>query len=751
MKRYYIPAVLMGLAAIVQPQFAQALNQAQIRDAESMTVLINENNRAKGSGVIIAQEESTYYVVTAGHVVNNLASQYQILTFDKKPYQIDADKIIKLPGVDLAILQFTSQATYKIAELGLSEPVTKTTNVYVSGYPGQESTGIVGQHVLTPGQINTIESVDGVPIFNYSNATQPGMSGGAVLNENGKVVAIHLGAVAERTRDGFTILKDGFNRGIRINKLVELIPGASAEKGKEKMQRQDYRGAIADFSLGLEFNKSAEALIGRGYAYFALGDYNKAKADADAAIALNQQSALAYLLQGASLAQLGKHGEAIRILTRAIQLNGNLADAYGWRAVSRAQNEDISGANKDITDNLRLAPNSPNVYFRRSLIRSLANDSGAAEDAQKARELAVSYRESDPYLMAINLNLNSNTVIVRRREEQRREQPSRPSTGVSSLPNNNSNNENNPPPPDDRITGLPPSDWGNRILNAAAKVVAIALSPDGRILASAIGGGRIQLWDFNTGRALRPIPGQPGVIRGIAFSPDGRQLASGGLNRINIWDVNRATNLREIPLPVGVSVDVVAFSRSGQTVATGMGDGSIKIWQVATAKEWKENFPKHSKAISAMVYSPDGMTIASGSQDGTIKVWSLRRGEVGKVLHNFTEHKDLISAIAFSRDGQTLVSSSVDRTIKIWDLKTNQLRRTIEVGADGVSEVAISPDGNNIASANSRNIRLWNLSDGQLTNTLLGHTGLINSLLYSPDGRLVSGSEDSTIRIWQKK
>lgn len=743
MKRYYIPAVLMGVAAIavVQPQIAKALNQAQIKDAENMTVLINENNRATGSGVIIGQEGSTYYVATAGHVVNNLTSQYQILTFDKKPYQIATDKIIRLPGVDLAILQFTSQSAYKIADLGVNEPVSKTTIVYVSGYPGQDSTGTVGAHALTRGEINTIESVNGVPIFNYSNATQQGMSGGAVLNENGKVIAIHVGAVGER-REGTIILKQGFNRGIRINKLVELIPGASVEKGKEKMKQQDYPGAIADFSLALKFNKSAEALIARGYAYFALGDYNSAKTDADAAIALNQQSALAYLLQGASLAQLGNHRQAIGILTRAIQLNGKLADAYGWRGISRARTR-ANGALEDANQVVNLSSNNPNSYSYSSKIRLLLGDNrGAEQEAQQIRQSSGNSGSSDPYQMALKLGLDKIQIT-----------PLEPSvTGGSSSGNNNGSTViSDPLPGGGTITVLPPSDWGNRILNAAAKVVAIALSPDGRILASAIGGGRIQLWDFNTGRALRPIPGQPGVIRGIAFSPDGRQLASGGLNRINIWDVNRATNLREIPLPVGISVDVIAFSRSGQTVATGMGDGSIKIWQVATAKEWKENFPKHSKAISAMVYSPDGMTIASGSQDGTIKVWSLRRGEVGKVLHNFTEHKDLISAIAFSRDGQTLVSSSVDRTIKIWDLKTNQLRRTIEVGADGVSEVAISPDGNTIASANSRNIRLWNLSDGQLTNTLPGHAGLINSLIYSPDGRLVSGSEDSTIRIWQRK
>ncbi len=759
---YTIPLVLMGMVtnAIIQPQLASALTRQQIRDAaEKLTVLIRENGRPKGSGTILRKIGNTYYVLTSWHLVENYQSKYEVVTTDKKIYQITPEKIIRLPGVDLAVVQFESQGIYSYVEqsrLGNSELITMDNQVHIFGYP-ISVVGINNEPQLITATISSLARQEDGYALTYTGDTFPGMSGSPIFDGQGRLIGIHGRGALQEMPDG-DVSSVQLKLGIPINTFVKLITPASVNKGNEKLNRQDYRGAIADFSLGLEFNKSADAFLGRGYAHFALGDYNNAEKDAREAIALNPQTAPAYLLQGASIAQKGNHGQAIRVLTRAIELDGNLAEAYGWRAVSRAENKDIKGANQDIEQNLRLTQNSPNVYFRRSLVRTLGNDGGAAEDIQKANQLAANYRENNLYQMALNRNLNSlvsNRITQIQQAQASRNSEKSPVSSDNRNPsvNNNSNNQNNTF--QQQIAILPQPDLVSRIINATAKVLSVALSPDGRILASLMENGRIQLWDFSTGSPLRPLAGHPvAVRRSIAFNQNGRQLVSGGLDGIKIWDVQRGIQLKEIPLslPKAVSIQSIAFNSSGQRVVIGMTNGTIRIWQVTTGQELKGNFPRHSKGISALVYSSDGTMAASGSEDGMIKVWSLQQGQIGRVLHNFTEHKDWISAIAFSPDGQTLVSSSMDKTIKIWDLKTNKLRYNLEVNAPvSASDVAISPDGKTLASANSKEIRLWNLSDGQLVGMLPEHTALVRSLVFSPDGKLISASQDSTIRIWQRK
>lgn len=756
MKYYYtIPLILIAVAtnAIMQPPLASALTRQQIRNvAEKLTVLIRENGRPEGSGTILRKIGNTYYVITSWHVVDNYQSKYEVVTNDKKNYQILTEKIIRLPGVDLAVIQFESQEIYSYVEqsrVGNSELITMDNQVHIFGYP-ISVIGINNEPQLITATISSLAPQEDGYAFTYTGNTFPGMSGSPIFDNEGRLIGIH-GRGAQQEMPGGQSSPIQLKLGIPINTFVKLITPASVNKGNEKLNRQDYRGAIADFSLGLEFNKSADAFLGRGYAHFAVGDYNNAEKDAREAIALNPQSALAYLLQGASLAQNGNHRQAIGIFNRAIELEGNLAEAYGWRAVSRAENKDIKGANQDIDQNLRLTPNSPNVYFRRSLVRTLGNDGGASEDIQKANQLAANYRESNLYQMALNRNLNS--LVPNRIAQIQQAQASRnPIKSPRSSDTGNSSGNDNPNNRNRQQAVLPQSDLLSRIIKATTSVSSIALSPNGRILASIMENGKIEMWDFTTEKALSPLIGHlPLAVRrkSIAFSQDSKQLISAGSDGIKIWDIQSGIKQRQIPLssPRGVLFQSVALNSSGQIVATGMTNGTIRIWQVTRGQELKGSFPRHSKGISTLAFSHDGK-IASASEDGMIKVWSFQPGQAVRVLHNFTEHQGQISAIAFSPDGQTLVSSSIDKTIKIWDLRTNKLRHTLPASA---SDVAISPDGTTLASTNLRNITLWNLSDGKPINNLPGHTGLVNSLVFNLDGKLISGSRDSTIRIWQRK
>lgn len=401
--KYGLSAALIGATiAVVQMQNAVAQTAEQVNKiAEQITVLIE--GQTQGSGITIAREGSTYYVLTAKHVIEG-GGEFKILTPDRNSFRVESSNIIPLPGVDLAIVPFVSSGNYEIAQLGDSKTVTVGEQVYVSGWPkpGETITRQIRQ--MTAGQISARERVnDGYELI-YTNPTRQGMSGGPILDLRGRVIGIHGRTDANREE---TIAKAWVNLGIPINTFVELAPKAYAEQGKEKLKRQNYQGAIADFSQGLRFNQnSADVFNGLAYANFAQKNYRAALENAIKAIQNNPQLAEAHRVRGASNAQLGNHKEAIADFDRAIQINSNFADAYGLRGVSRAQIKDYIGANADIAQAIRLAPNSPVGYNRRSEVRRIVGDSeGANEDNQKAASLAGASGNEDGFQMALNSGL----------------------------------------------------------------------------------------------------------------------------------------------------------------------------------------------------------------------------------------------------------------------------------------------------------------------------------------------------------
>lgn len=162
----------------------------------------------------------------------------------------------------------------------------------------------------------------------------------------------------------------------------------------------------------------------------------------------------------------------------------------------------------------------------------------------------------------------------------------------------------------------------------------------------------------------------------------------------------------------------------------------------------------HSLDVRSVAISPDNQTLVSGSFDTTIKVWDFNSGEL---LHTLKEHlkaEELVSAVAIADDGKILVSgsNSYGGTIKVWNLQTGELLYSLPKNIEGVTSVAISPDGKTLASGSEdTTVKLWDLTSGTLQATLFGHTGTVRSVAFSPDGTLLaSGSEDSTIKLWNR-
>jgi WD40 repeat protein len=159
----------------------------------------------------------------------------------------------------------------------------------------------------------------------------------------------------------------------------------------------------------------------------------------------------------------------------------------------------------------------------------------------------------------------------------------------------------------------------------------------------------------------------------------------------------------------GYTSDVwsVAFSPDGRLLASGSNDKTIKLWEVASGSLVR-TLSGHTDWVRSVAFSPDGRLLASGSYDDTIKLWEVASGREVRTL---TGHTGWVWSMAFSPDGRLLASGSNDKTIKLWDVASGREVRTLTGHTNWVNSVAFSPDGRLLASGSYKEIRLWDISD----------------------------------------
>lgn len=194
------------------------------------------------------------------------------------------------------------------------------------------------------------------------------------------------------------------------------------------------------------------------------------------------------------------------------------------------------------------------------------------------------------------------------------------------------------------------------------------------------------------------------------------------------------------------SINALAFSSDGQTLASGSADRTVKLWNL-NSRIPRCTLAGHSNLIEALALTPDAQTLASGSWDHTIKIWNV---DTGELIHTLCEHCGWIKSLAISPDGKILASGSADKSIKIWDLESRQVWATFKGHSSTVCAIALTPDGQFLASGSAdKTVKLWNLSNGNVELTLDAHSDTVNTLAFSPSGQiLISGSADKTIKIW---
>jgi serine/threonine protein kinase len=196
-----------------------------------------------------------------------------------------------------------------------------------------------------------------------------------------------------------------------------------------------------------------------------------------------------------------------------------------------------------------------------------------------------------------------------------------------------------------------------------SSVYSVAFSPDGRTLASGSNDKTIKLWDVWSQREIATLTGHSNGVYSVAFSHEGRTLTSGSHDKtIKLWDVQ---SQREIAtFTVHSNSMSVAFSPDGRTLATGSddNDNTIKLWDVQSQRQIA-TLTGHSDFVWSLAFSPDGRTLASGSDDETIKLWDVQsQGQIATL----TGHSSDVTSVAFSPDSRMLASGSGDNTIKLW-------------------------------------------------------------------------------------
>ncbi len=249
--------------------------------------------------------------------------------------------------------------------------------------------------------------------------------------------------------------------------------------------------------------------------------------------------------------------------------------------------------------------------------------------------------------------------------------------------------------------------------------------------------------------------GHTGRALAVAFSLNGRWLASGGANEILIWEAGADKPIYTLTGHTGKIKDL-AFRPNGNLASASV-DGTVRLWNVSAQQEIRA-FKGHAGQVTSVDFNPDGTRIVSGSRDRTLKLW---KADTGELLATFEGHTDVVWSVAFSPDGRIIVSGSEDGTVRLWDASDGSQLHSLTGHIKGVLSVAFHPDGNRIASgARDGTVRLWNINPAEPgaaieeTELFATYDRQVMLVRFNPNGRilavgLLDSPTDNTLKLWE--
>jgi WD40 repeat protein len=277
-------------------------------------------------------------------------------------------------------------------------------------------------------------------------------------------------------------------------------------------------------------------------------------------------------------------------------------------------------------------------------------------------------------------------------------------------------------------------------------VTAVAISPDGRLVAAAGDDHLVHVWTLPEGKRLHSLRGHLDWVRSLSFSVDGTRLASGGDDRRTIiWDVVNGQQVNQLG-GNDRPIYCLRYSPDGRTLASVGFDRQLKLYEAGTG-DLATVLACPCVDMRAVAFSPDGSLMASAGRNGRVRVWDM---SVQGVAFERDAQDRRIRALAFSGDGQQLALAGEGQQIVILDGRTGQPLATVPQTAGRVLTLAyVGP--HRLASGSSDNsIQIWDVTTAREERRLIGHRGSVSSLAFEPRrGLLVSGSFDTTLRIWQ--
>jgi WD40 repeat protein len=553
-----------------------ALDAREISNiAQEITVkVIQAQSGNNGSGVIIGRDDNRYSLITNYHVAGE-GGVYQVQTPDGIKHPVKTKQ--ELPGLDLMVLTFDSPKEYTIAELGNSDEVAPLQTVFVAGFPAMQN-----DLDLVSGQVRSIrkdilinpEEAEGYALV-YSNQTLPGSSGGAVVDENGLLVAIN----GESEVDPAT--GRDISRGIPINiylsaiaKLTQEAELAEAEQERIAEEKRPAAEAIAAEKAAQLEEQQAEA--------------RKAKTgEGDVAYNMPQDRLPAKYLLATDL-------EAHQDLVSSVVLSADQTKVVtgSWDNTIRVWNAQTGKLEQSLAGHERLV-NSIAISDDGTNLVSASDDKTLKVWNLQTGELIQTLKGHDDVVNSVALTPDGKTAISASDDETIRIWNLE--TGKSEL----------------TLTGH--EDWIN----------SVVVSKDGKTIVSGSSDETVRVWDLQSGTLECTLKDHQDVVNTVAISPDGQTIVSGSDDEtVKVWNWQTFELKHTFEVAAGW-VNTVDISADGTKVISGSDDGVIRMWSLATYEPLAV-LEGHEEMVSSVDLNLNGSTIVSVSDDQTMKIWHLQ-------------------------------------------------------------------------------------------------------------------------------